>query len=405
MGWNRAVQAAKEFDTWVLCEQSRCEPAIRAYLRQHGEIPGLHFEFVPRPIWMRAMAGVPGLFYPAYNLWHRAAFKVAQRMHKQIGFDLVHQVTYCGYREPGYMWQLPIPFIWGPIGGTHNFPAQFLADAGWAGTIYEGSRSLVNSLQFQLSSRIRTAARRSALSLAGNSATQRHFRDSFGIELPVHPASGIDDALGAPRQFRGGDKLRLLWCGHIHPLKGLPLLLKALARLPPDQGYELRIVGKGLYRRTWERLTRCLGISEHITWTGWIPHKEALQQYRWADLFVFTSLRDTFPTAVLEALSQGLPVVCFDHLGMGDIVTEQCGQKIPLTTPSAAVDGLREAILDLGSDPARWEELSRGAIERASQYTWSHQGEQLARFYRQVLGTSDKQQPQLEAACVTAEGH
>src|SRR5262245_54811157 len=112
MGWNRAVQAAKEFDTWVLCEQWRGEVAIRAYRLHWGDVPGLHFVFVPRPFWLRCIAGVPGLFYPAYNLWHRTAFKVARRLHEKLQFDLVHQVTYCGYREPGYTWQLPIPFIW-----------------------------------------------------------------------------------------------------------------------------------------------------------------------------------------------------------------------------------------------------------------------------------------------------
>jgi glycosyltransferase involved in cell wall biosynthesis len=403
MGWNRAVQSARQFDTWILCEAGRSEPAIRAYLQQHGEIPGLHFVFVPRPRWQRCLAGIPGMFYLAYNLWHRAALKVAERLHEQLQFDLAHQVTYCGYREPGYTWQLPIPFVWGPIGGTHNFPWRFLADAGIAGAIYEGSRSLFNSLQFLLSSRVRTAARRAALALAGNSATQRHFRESFGIELPLHPASGISDSLGTPRRFRAGDKLRLLWCGHIHPLKGLPLLLKALAKMPADVPYELRIVGKGLYRRSWERLAQRLGIGQHIQWTGWIPHHEALQQYRWADLFVFTSLRDTFPTAVLEALSQGLPVVCFDHLGMGDIVNERCGKKIPLTTPAAAVNALREAIVAATSDSAGWERLSRGAIERASEYTWSQQGKQLARYYRQVLGSGeDEASPALEAACAAA---
>jgi len=386
MGWNRAVQAARQFDTWVLCEGTRCEPAIRSYLEAHGEIPGLHFVYVPRTRWEQWLAKVPALYYLAYNLWHRRAYAVAKRLHAEVQFDLVHQVTFCGYREPGYLWKLPVPFIWGPIGGTHNFPWRFLGQAGWDGAACELFRSLMNNLQFWLSPRVRHVARNAALALAGNSTTQRHFREAHGVDMPLMPASGIKEQIGEQRKFRDDDTLRLLWCGNLHPLKGLPILLQALARLPPNQRFVLRVVGAGPQRTRYERLSRRLGIAEHIEWTGWIPHQAALQQYQWADVFVFTSLRDTFPSVVLESLAAGLPVICLDHLGMGDIVDDTCGEKVPLTTPAEVIDGVCKAILSVTSNSQRWERLSQGAIERARRYTWSHQGRRLADYYRRVLG-------------------
>ena len=185
------------------------------------------------------------MFYLAYNRWHRQAITLAERMHAEHEFDLVHQVTYCGYREPGYAWKLPVPFVWGPIGGTHNFPWRFLGQAGVMGGIGEASRSLMNNLQFRFSSHIRTAAQRAALVLAGNSATQRHFRNAFSAELPLFPASGIANQVGSPRTFREHSKLRLLWCGYLHPLKGLPLLFRTLASLPASFSYE------SAHRRRW----------------------------------------------------------------------------------------------------------------------------------------------------------
>ena len=47
VGWHRAVQSAKHFDTWVICEEHEFAGEIREYLAAHGDIPGLNFVFVP----------------------------------------------------------------------------------------------------------------------------------------------------------------------------------------------------------------------------------------------------------------------------------------------------------------------------------------------------------------------
>ena len=66
------------------------------------------------------------------------------------------------------------------------------------------------------------------------------------------------------------------------------------------------------------------------------PHEEALRQYAKADVFAFTSLRDTTGGVIAEALAAGLPVICMDHQVAHDVVTEDCGIKIPVTTPEEA---------------------------------------------------------------------
>ena len=47
VGWNRAVQTARHYDTWVLCEEHEFAADIRRYLDANGPIDGLHFCFVP----------------------------------------------------------------------------------------------------------------------------------------------------------------------------------------------------------------------------------------------------------------------------------------------------------------------------------------------------------------------
>jgi glycosyltransferase involved in cell wall biosynthesis len=179
--------------------------------------------------------------------------------------------------------------------------------------------------------------------------------------------------------------LRIVWCGEFSPRKALSLLIKALAGLPDDVRYELRVIGDGKLKTRWQRLARQTGVAQHAQWLGWLPRAETWEHYRRADVFVFTSLRDTTGTVVLEALAAGLPVICLDHQGAHDFVTEQCGIKIPVTTPKQVIGGLRDAIAALARDRDRRRQLSAGAAARAEQYLWSRHGERLAAIYRLVL--------------------
>jgi glycosyltransferase involved in cell wall biosynthesis len=117
----------------------------------------------------------------------------------------------------------------------------------------------------------------------------------------------------------------------------------------------------------------------------WLPREEALAQYQWADVLVFTSLRDASGSVVMESLSQGLPVICLDHQGIGDIVTAQCGIKVPVTSTAEVVQRLSEAIIALAQNRERLDELAVAALERARAYLWGRKVEQTAEIYRQVL--------------------
>lgn len=386
LGWNRAVGAAKYHDVWVLCEESRNRPAIEAYLATHGPIPGLNFIYVPRGKWGQRLARWPGSLYLVCNLWHRAAYQVAQQWHARKRFDLVHMATYCGYREPGYCWKLPTTFVWGPVGGTHNFPWRFLPYAGFVGGVAELARSVVNSAQFWFSPRVRDALRKATVAIAGNSTTQKHVKDYFAIDMPIVPGGGMAYSVHPARTFRASEgPVRLLWVGRLHPLKGLPILLHALRKLPAHFPYRLRIVGEGPARQQYERLAKRLGVDQHIEWTGWVPHSQINTHYAWADEFVFTSLRDTMPGVVLEALAAGLPVISFDWLGMGDVVNERVGLKVPVTTPAQAIAKFADAIVELVCDPDAWQRRSEAAMLHARQYAWEAQAEQLDSIYKQAL--------------------
>jgi glycosyltransferase involved in cell wall biosynthesis len=389
VGWNRALESAKQFDTWVLIDAEGSVDDIEHYVDEHGPIPGLTFVPVTKTRLLNLAQRVPGLYYPAYNWWHRRAFTVARSLHAQVGFDLVHQATYCGFREPGYAWKLGAPFVWGPVGGTQNFPWRFLTVAGVTGAVAEAIRSVANRVQLRLSPRVRHAAISAAVVLAANSTNQADFARGLGIGTDVMLEMGLSGLERERRRQRSpAGTVRILWSGEIRHFKGLPLLLKALEEVNGRFEFEVRVVGRGPDLARCRRLARAAGIDSRIEWLGWLSHTEALAQYPWADVFVFTSLRDTSGNAALEALAASVPVICLDHQGMHDIVTEDAGIRIPVTTPAEVVTRLRATLEHLAADVEAWYRLSDGARRRASDYLWARQGERMRAVYRKVLQAS-----------------
>jgi glycosyltransferase involved in cell wall biosynthesis len=397
-GWNRALQAARFYPTWLLCDEGRNRQAIERYLAANGPIPNLTFVFVPRSRFEDKLRRVPGMYYPAYHLWHRRAFEIAKKLHRNLRFDLVHQVNLCGFREPGYLWRLDVPFVWGPVGGAQNYPWRFLAGAGWRGALIETARSIANVCQMRFARRVGQAARRAKVMLAANEtnahalACRRGNLPKVELEIGVHPVANQ-----RPRTFHHGGPLRILWSGVFEHRKALHLLLEAVAKLPADVPYELHILGRGPLEKRWHGIAKKLGVDAHCHWLGWLDHQQAIDEFGWADVFAFTSLRDTTGTVVLESLAAGTPILCLDHQGVHDIVTPDCGQKLPVANTKNVVRSIRDALAHWHYNRDELERLSLGAVQRADHYSWRRLGERMAAVYCEVLGV-DEAVPQAKSS-------
>jgi glycosyltransferase involved in cell wall biosynthesis len=388
LGWHRVIETAKYFDTWVICKKEKNEEDIKRYFKLNGNIPGLHFYFIPRTPLERLLKRLPiqHLWYFPYNLWHRRATRLAAELHSKFSFDLCHQVNMSGFREPGYLWRLNIPFIWGPVGGSENAPWRLITLSGFKGAIMEGSRNLINSLHLKYSLRVQKAIRKASIILVANSDGKHKFSRIHGIDPVLLSNNGIQSVPIAEAKTRSAEtSIKILWSGRLTYNKCLPFLLRALAKMPATFDYSLRILGDGPQAKQWRYLSDQLGIERHCQWMGSLPHDQAIRQYEWADLFVFTSLRDTMATVVLEALTYGVPVICLDHSGAHDVVTDGCGITIPPTTPKEVILRLRNAIIRAADDRTQLALMSRGAIERARKFLWSENGKQMAELYNKLL--------------------
>ena len=406
IGWRRALHAARRHRVTVLHGEPSLDEELAAAVAKLGLEDRLEFAGLkPGPLGKR-LSSTATTYYAGYRLWHHAVLAEARRRHAIEPFDLVHQTTYTGFREPGLGRKLGVPFVWGPIGGTQSFPLAYLGQLGPQGAWIELTRSLINAWQLRVSPRVRSALKGASVVAAATRQAAKDLRPVIGRDLPVQLETALDEPVGAPRDDRQvRQPLNILWAGRLRHWKTLPLLLKALPLLPDDVDWRLRVLGVGQCEGRWKRQAERLGLRDRVEWLGWPGYRETLPHYRWADAFAFTSMRDTSGTGLLEALAAGTPIVGVQHQGAADIMTPACSAPVPVGCPSETIRGFAVALTRLAREPETWRRLSDGALAHAHNFQWEDQADTLLGWYDAAVGTAASRSAGKAAASAETSSH
>jgi glycosyltransferase involved in cell wall biosynthesis len=102
-------------------------------------------------------------------------------------------------------------------------------------------------------------------------------------------------------------------------------------------------------------------------------------------LCLVTSMKDLTSTVLLEALSQGVPVICPDHCGFANVVTDACGIKVAVQTPRQFTSDLADAVARLEKDEAERRRLAQGALRRIADFSWEKKEQVVTSIYRRVV--------------------
>jgi glycosyltransferase involved in cell wall biosynthesis len=402
------TRLARHHDVTVLCasgsqhRHSDYKSAVEEYLRAHGPIRGLTLVFIDQPLGARLIAafnrmlfgghgiGFPLLFYWALKLWHRAAYKRALELDPR-NYDVIHHVTPIAFWGGGNLWKLGRPYVWGPISGAGALSMAFARWAGIRMLLFEMSRAAFNTFQGFASTSLRGSSRRAASILTvGREEAALVRRLGF-----AHPIGMIEIGAPAPsraareRRYDGSSRLRLCWAGQHIDRKALPLLLHAMASSMHAERMELHVLGAGPRTEDWQALARRLGVA-NIVWHGQLLHATAIAAMQEADVLVHTSIREATTNVVLEAMAQGLPIVCHDIAGMSVAITDQCGIRIPLVDPTTSIAGFRQAVERLIETPLLLQRLSVGAAKRAAELTWDAKAAEIASIYERCVARLDR---------------
>lgn len=373
--WQIISRLSQWHDLWIITEASQYQSEVEEYLQKNSLISErIHFKFIHRSWrgYKKSRPIIPIKSLRDYRKWLKRAYYVAKELQSQISFDIVHHLRGNSVREPGYCWQLPIPYIWGPTGGTTRIPWQMMPFISMRDCILQTARSVITYIQFRYKPRLRNAVKKAACVIAQTSFDKKQFQKFHGIDTPILHEQAANSTITKIRKIDEKRALQIMWAGRCISLKGLPILLYAITDSRLKGEIILHIAGDGPQRKSWQDLTEKLDIADCCIWHGWISQKDTVALMQKSDAFVFPSLLEGTPTVVMEALSTGLPVVCIKHCGFGDVVDETCGFSFEATNVQTAINGFKRALISLLDNPMMLEKLSKGAIEKAKEYSWAN---------------------------------
>ena len=130
--------------------------------------------------------------------------------------------------------------------------------------------------------------------------------------------------------------------------KGLDHLINAV-RLVEDKGlnsFDLVIGGDGPDRAKLEGLAKNLGVAERCHFLGGLNREQVKERMQACDVFVLSSLHETFGVVVGEAMACGKPVISTRCGGPEFVVNEETGVLVDVAKPEALADAMAEFILD-----------------------------------------------------------
>jgi glycosyltransferase involved in cell wall biosynthesis len=387
VGWNHLQPAARFHDVWVMTRSKN--RALIAEALAVDPMPNVHWIYFDLPrwasFWKKGQRGVR-LYY---SLWQFVAYWKARKLHREVGFDLVHHVTIVNYWLPTFLPFLPIPFVWGPVGGGESTPRSFRRSFSLYGRINEAVRGFARSLG-ELSPLVRVAARRAAIAFAATPETAARLQalGCKNVRVLAEGALSEQEILklrAIPPSASG--PFCVASVGRLLHWKGFELGLRAFARFHarvPDAQYWL--FGDGPERQRLERLATELGVQKNVVFWGNVPRNRLFEKFADCDVLLFPSFHDTGGSVTLEAMSAGRPVICLDLGGPALRVTDATGIKVAAINPEQTIADLSSALLQLHADPIHRAQLAQAGRRRVEQeFNSERRAEKLARIYEGLL--------------------
>jgi len=234
---------------------------------------------------------------------------------------------------------------------------------------YCGMWSSSESIAIRLTKRLLTATAggtRVVLATGGGAGLPSEKNSEIGWIFASSLSEEDWSRLPNARRWEAGSPLRLAAVGRLSKGKNFEACVAALPKIHERvPGSDLTLVGDGENRLRLEELAREVGVFDFVHFVGSQSRNDVLNILSKSNVFVFPSLSEGFPKAVVEAMACGLPVIANPVSVLPDLLAGGCGV---LLRGSDARD-VAEAVLELISDPPEMESMGMKARAKSRSYS------------------------------------
>jgi glycosyltransferase involved in cell wall biosynthesis len=385
MGWNFILQAAR-FQKVIAITRENNRDAIearvaQAYKPEYENIQILYFDLPASQRWWKK-GGRGSILY--FFLWQKNIVRFIQN--QKLDYDIVHNLNFHNDWTPSFLWKLGKPFLWGPVGHHSPIPAPFLRCYGLNIKISEIAKALIKKGTRKLPA-FKKAAMNADMIFGMNSRVNLGDPDS-GKRMILMPSVGTD--LKPSTELQKPKGFQVLSAGRFVALKGFDLTIHAFAsfvnQLPENERTEttLTLIGAGPEKERLMSLAKSLKMEERVEWVSWVSLSEMDSYYKKSHVFLFPS-HEGAGMVVAEAMSHGLPVVCLNNSGPGELVHPHSSLRVEASSYNSTIYDLSEKLLNLRFNSTLYNHESSLALERViDTLVWDRKGEILRDAYASV---------------------
>lgn len=244
---------------------------------------------------------------------------------------------------------------------AHNYHSLPLVFASWgagerrfvATTHYHGEsasafRNLLHAVYRPVAGR---EVRGADVVVAVSEWEREQLRTDFGVEATVIP-NGIDVDRFETADPEVRERPYLLTVGRLEKYKGVQHVIRALDQVD----YDLVVAGDGPYRSTLECEASKCGVSDRVSFLGYVDQARLPELYAGATVFVTMSSFESFGLTVGEALAAGTPVVVRPS---GALAEWACRADVVAARPETLVSAIQDAATRTpdSSELPSWDEV------------------------------------------------
>ena len=197
-----------------------------------------------------------------------------------------------------------------------------------------------------------------------------------GIDLEKFDTVEIDRALKRSQLGLPKDAFVVLSVGELNKNKNHEVVIRAIAKIDNPNIHYI-ICGQGNLDGYLRNLSKELGVENQVHLLGF--RKDIPEICKISDVFAFPSYREGLSVALMEAMANGLPVVCSNIRGNSDLIED--GKGGYLVEP-ADVEGFAKYIKDLIEDSRLRSELGRFNLEKIENYSIENVLKEMEKTYK-----------------------
>ncbi|MFT5600790.1 MAG: glycosyltransferase involved in cell wall biosynthesis [Parvicella sp.] len=384
-GWNISREIAKNNKVIVITRKNNI-PHIEKFLAESNDpilenMSFLGYDLPNRIMKLKKKLGERGYVLYFY-FWQMFIVRFIKK--NNLKFDIAHSLNFHSDSQPQFLWMLGKPTFWGPIGHHPKVPKKYLLP------IYGRKNFIKDRLYFNvkwvlrnLDPFFRLAVWKSKRIFTINSSISKVISAK---ESKVSILSAVASEAVSKNNNKESKLFKILSVGRFHYMKGFDISIKAFAHFhrtlteEQQQNTFLTLVGKGSEKTRLQTIAAEENITSQIEWIGWVEKDQMKNIYENSSIFLFPS-HEGAGMVVPEALSYGLPIVCFENVGPGEL-SGNASLKVQYGNYEKSILDFSQHLQHLFENEFQRNVLSNISKEKfQNTFTWAVKGSTIEQAY------------------------